>query len=227
MSAPICIIPARGGSKRFTRKNLALLAGIPLIEHTINAAKESNVFADIYLSSEDDEILQAAEHTGVHILKRPEHLAGDTITMAQIFLFVLEELKKEGKLGDAFALMQTTSPLRDAEDVRAAYEIFKNTKGDAVLSAIPCPHPPQRALGIVDGFLKPFLQTQSVERNTQDLEKLYMCNGAISFLKTEAFFREKTFFVQKAEPYIMSAEHGVDIDEPIQLEWAEFLLSRR
>jgi CMP-N-acetylneuraminic acid synthetase len=73
---PLAIIPARGNSKRFPRKNIAILAGKPLIAYAIEAARDSEIFDLVCVSSEDDEILEIAEEWGAQaVLKRPEELS--------------------------------------------------------------------------------------------------------------------------------------------------------
>lgn len=223
---PLCIIPARGKSRRIPRKNLALLAGIPLLAHTIRAAKDSGVFRRICVSSDDPEILELAEKEGATPLLRPSDLAGDTVAVAPICLHVLATLAGNGETYDTFAMLQPTCPLRTAEDVRKAHAVFTKSDADVVLSAHISPHPLQRALQMTNGFLHPFSGAGNMERQSQDLEPLYLNNGAINVMKTSVFQREKTFFVPRAVPYVMPEERSVDIDEPLHLAWAEFLLSR-
>lgn len=224
-SKPLCIIPARGNSKRFPRKNLAMLKGIPLIAHTINAAKESGVFGAIIVSSEDEEILDVAKKYGVEGALRPEELSGDRVPIADVCLHVLKEYTGNDA-SEIFAMLQPTSPLRTGGDICAAYDLLMTNATEAVISVATLSHAPQRAQIIEHGLLKPFFKAADVEKQSQDLPPLYVPNGAVNVMKTAVFLRETTFFVAKAAPYILPPERAVDIDEPLDLEWAEFLLSR-
>ena len=82
----ICVIPARGGSKRIPRKNIRKLNGIPLINYTIQAAKDSKKFDEIIVSSDDEEILEISINQGVSIDKRPDNFSGDLITKVQVLM---------------------------------------------------------------------------------------------------------------------------------------------
>lgn len=222
----LCIIPARGNSKRFPGKNLALLDGIPLIAHTIKAAEKSEIFSCICVSSDSEEILHVAMEYGATPMLRPENLADDTVPIAPVCAYILNTLVESKDVYDAFAMMQPTSPLRTSDDIISAYELFIKNNADAVLSVSECEHPPQRALCIKDKFLRSYFSSSDVEKRTQDLDSLYISNGAVDFIKTNVFLEEGTFFVNRAMPYVMQPERAVDIDEPIHLAWAEFLLSK-
>lgn len=223
-STLLAIIPARGNSKRFPGKNLANLAGKPLITHTIEAAKRSGVFDEICVTSDNKDILAIAETFGATPLIRPDELAEDEVALAPVCLQVLEELRNKGKDFDAVALLQPTAPLRTEEDIRKAYEIFRTTQCNAVLSVFKSPHPPQRTLVIENNILKPSVGAD-MEKQSQEFQSLYMSNGAINIIKADVFISEKTFFVEHAAPYILDDSHAIDIDDVLQLKWAEFLLS--
>lgn len=222
---PLCIIPARGGSKRIPRKNIVLLAGKPLMAYTIGAALKSNVFDRVCVSSDDDDILEVARGYGAQALKRPPELATDIAQIKQVCKYLLEYFATQGLAYKEFAMLQTTNPLRTAEDIKAAYEIFKREKANYVISIVPFSHPPQRAVRIKDGYMEPYFGLQYMKQ-TQLLETLYQPDGSIIFARTEAFLREGEFYGSHAVPYFIPAERSLDIDGPLDLAWAGFLLSR-
>lgn len=222
---PLCIIPARGSSKRLPRKNIALLAGKPLLGYAIEVAIASNVFDRVCVSSEDEEILEIASLYGADLpLKRPQELSTDRAQVKQVCAHLLEEFATKGNPYQEFALLLATSPLRTAEDIKAAYKIFKNGDGNYVMSLIPCEHPPQRAVWEPDGYVKPYWGSGYMKQ-TQLLDKLYRHDGSIFFAKSEVFLTEKSFYGTKVMPYFIPVERSVDIDTPLDLAWAEFLLS--
>ncbi len=223
---PLCIIPARGGSKRLPRKNLALLAGKPLLAYAIEAALESCVFDQVCVSSEDDEILEVASAHGAHLaLKRPHELATDTVQVKHVCMYLLEDFVPQGRAYTEFAVLLTTNPFRTAEDIRDAYEIFKREDANYVMSLVRYSHPPQRAVWAPQGHVEPYFGLQYMKQ-AQLLDTLYRHDGSIIFAKSEAFLREREFYGTKVVPYFIPVERSVDIDSKLELAWAEFLLSR-
>lgn len=223
---PLCIIPARGGSKRFPRKNVALLAGKPLLAYAIEVALESGVFDQICVSSEDDEILKVGRLYGAQLaLKRPDELATDTAQVKHVCAYLLEYFASRGEPYTEFAVVLATSPLRTAQDIKAAYEIFKCEDANYVMSLVPYLHPPQLAVWVPHGYVEPYFGFQYMKQ-AQLLDSLYRHDGAIFFAKSEAFLRDKEFYGTKVVPYFIPVGRSVDIDSPLDLLWAEFLLSR-
>jgi len=223
---PLCIIPARGGSKRLPRKNIALLAGKPLLSYAIDAALESDVFDLICVSSEDDEILETASKYGAHLaLRRGAELATDTAQVRHVCAHVLEDLASEGQVYDEFAVLLVTNPLRTSRDIKAAYEIFREKDANYLMSLVPYSHPPQRAVWVPGGYVEPYYGLQYMKQ-TQLLDTLYRHDGSIIFGKTDVFLKEKEFYRTNVIPYFLPAERSVDIDNSLDLAWAEFLLSR-
>ena len=223
---PLCIIPARGGSKRLPRKNIALLAGKPLLVYAIEAALESGVFDQVCVSSEDDEILEVARAHGAQLApKRPPELATDTTQVRHVCAYLLEYFAAQGRVFTEFGVVLTTNPFRTAQDIKAAYEIFKHENANYVMSLVPYSHPPQRAVWVPHRYVEPYFGLQYMKQ-AQLLDTLYRHDGSIIFAKSEAFLREREFYGTKVVPYFIPVERSVDIDNPLDLAWAEFLLSR-
>ncbi len=226
MSGCLCIIPARGGSKRLPRKNIALLAGKPLLAYAIESALESRVFDNVCVSTEDEEILEVARTYGADLpLKRPPELASDNARIVHVCRYLLEYFAAQGSDYAEFAVLQTTNPFRTAQDVKNAYDIFKSEDTDFVVSLVPYSHPPQRAVWVKNGYVAPYFGRQYIKQ-TQLLEQLYQPDGSIVFAKTEAFLKEGEFYGAKVVPYFMPPEKSIDIDSPLDLAWAEFQISR-
>jgi CMP-N-acetylneuraminic acid synthetase len=224
-SNPLCIIPARGGSKRLPRKNIALLAGKPLLAYAIEAALDSGVFDQVCVSSEDDEILEVARAHGAHLaLKRPPELASDSVQVRHVCAYLLEDFAAQGQAYTEFAVLLATNPFRTAQDIKAAYEVFKREDANYVMSLVPYPHPPQRAVWAPHGYVKPYFGLQYMKQ-TQLLDTLYRHDGSVIFAKSEVFLTEKEFYGTKVVPYFIPLERSVDIDHPQDLAWAEFLLA--
>lgn len=226
MDKPLCIIPARGGSKRFLRKNIALLQGKPLLAYAMEAAIKSNVFDLVCVSSDDDEILEiASKYEGVEALRRPDELASDTAQVKDVCQYLLKYFAEQGRSYSEFAVLLPTNPFRTAKDIQGAYDLLKQKDANYVMSLTPYSHPPQRAVWAPDGYIKPYYGIDQMKQ-TQLLDEVYRHDGNIIFARSEAFIKENEFYGTKAVPFFVRPGNTVDIDSPLDLEWAEFLLGR-
>jgi N-acylneuraminate cytidylyltransferase len=225
---PLAIIPARGSSKRFPRKNIAILAGKPLIAYAIEAARDSEIFDQVCVSSEDDEILEIAEQWGAQaVLKRPAELADDLTSLKEVCAYLLESFSLQGREYREFGLLLVTNPLRISADLRQAYQLFKNENAAICMSLVPFSHPPQRAVRVnsKSGLVEPYFGIENMTQ-TQLLEPLYRHDGSIIFAKSEVFLTTGEFYGPGVIPYFIPPERSVDIDSPLELAWAEFLMKR-
>ncbi|MBU0675242.1 MAG: acylneuraminate cytidylyltransferase family protein [Proteobacteria bacterium] len=221
---PVCIIPARGGSKRLPRKNIALLAGKPLLAYAIEAARDSGLFDWIVVSSEDSEILKVASQYGAAIDRRAPELATDTAQVKTVCRELLLNLAQRGEHYQEFAVLLVTNPLRTAEDLKEAYQVFQDGDADTLMSLVPFSHPPQRAVRLSGGRVTPFLDGEQMKQ-TQLLEPLYRHDGSFIFGRVEPFLAGGEFYGGRVAPFVLPPEHSVDIDQPIDLLWAEFLIA--
>ncbi len=216
---PICIIPASGASIRLPKKNIAMLDGKPLLVYTIEAVIGSGVFSDIYVSSEDKEILEIASLYNVITLLRPEELASDRAQIKHVCMHILETIPCE-----EFGVLGVTNPLRVAEDIRSAYRIFELHDAECLESISEYGHPPQRAIWMPYGYIEPYFDMKYMQR-AQLLDKVYRYDGSILFMKTEAFKRVGNFCEAKTIPFMTPKERSADIDNYEDLEWVKWKLS--
>lgn len=209
------MIPARGGSRRLPGKNLALLAGRPLIAHTCAAARSSGVLTRVYVNTDSAAIAAAAAAAGVECpALRPAHLATAEATTRAATLWLLDELARQGERFDVLAILQPTSPLRNAADIRAALKLFVAQTPCSVVSV--CAVAPRSWLGTVDAAGR-------WQRAAGD-EPVYRLNGAIYIHRVEEYCATPTPAVTVAYP--MPAVRSVDIDTAEELEYARWLLER-
>jgi len=141
----IAIIPARGGSKRLPGKNIKLLADKPLIAWTIEAALESKVFDHVFVSTDCDEIAQVAKTFGAEVpFLRPAEIATDTATTNDVVTHLVEWFEKEyNRAVTTVAILQPTSPLRNAKNVQEAFALMGNEDTKAVVSVCELEYPIQ------------------------------------------------------------------------------------
>lgn len=227
MEKILCIIPARGGSKRFPRKNIALLAGKPLIAYSIEEAKESNIFAKIVVSTEDDEISRVAMEYGAEVLKRSKELALDTVRVPQVCLDVINRYEEREEKFDIICILLPTSPLRRAVDIVSAVKKFKESGADYLMSTTDYHYSPFRALKENEnGFLEPFFDRKYFGRD-QENPRVVVHNGCIILARIEKFKQDKDYYGERIVDFHMPFETSVDINEPIDLKIAEILLQLR
>ena len=202
---PVCIIPARMGSKRLKNKNKLRLGGKSLVEHAILTALESKLFQVIVVSSDDEEILEIAynhfNHGLVQPSKRPERMSADDILVREVCLHALICYRTQAT---EFCLLQPNSPFRTARDLQKAYKAFRKSGANYLITVKPYKEPPQLALKIEDGFLTPNWGHESIKQS-QDLEQLYYEDGAITFAKINVFSSELklNFHGANCMPYIL------------------------
>lgn len=221
----IAIIPARGGSKGIPRKNIKLLAGKPLIAYSIEAALKSKYIDKIIVSTEDDEIAEISKNYGAEIIKRPEELARDDSTTIEVVKHVLGVLEKENKQFGIIILLQPTSPLRKTEDIDKATELFLKGTCESIVSVCEAVKNPHWSLKIKDNYLKPLFDWNFfLNKRRQELPTTYFLNGAIYITTVENLIKYNSFFNEKVTPYFMPSYRSVDIDEPLDFKFAEFLL---
>ncbi|XAL98217.1 acylneuraminate cytidylyltransferase family protein [Phycisphaeraceae bacterium D3-23] len=226
------VIPARGGSKGIPGKNLAPLAGRPLIDYTIEAAVGAQCLSRIIVSTDDPAIAKhVLKHPGVEVpAMRPAALAQDDTPILPVLTDLLESLQKQGDPPpDAVCLLQPTSPLRVAKDVDAGADLLAESGGDAVVSVVPVPHhcnPVSVMRCDPDCLLSPYLEASGdgVTRR-QDKPALVARNGPAVLMTKTATLRAGSLYGEHCVGLLMPRERSVDIDEPIDLVIAEALLA--
>jgi N-acylneuraminate cytidylyltransferase len=224
----LAIIPARGGSKGIPKKNIRLLAGKPLLEYTIDAAKNSNELHKIVVSTDNPEVGSVAENAGIDVIIRPPELAQDTSPIIDAVSHVMTVLKeREGFLPDVIVLLQPTSPLRTTEDIDGAIRGFLTGVFDSVISVCETDHSPYWCFTIDDQKLKPLFNKKLSTARRQDLPNTYRPNGAIFITSPDSLKRNAGFMAKNTGPFIMPADRSIDIDFPLDFSFAEFLIEHR
>ena len=204
---PLCVIPARAGSKRLPGKNIADLAGRPLIAYTIEAALKSGVFDHVYVSTESEEIAGIAARHGADIpYRRPSELSGDTVTNVAVGLHLHGHLSRRGRDYQAIYVLQPSSPLRTAGHIRGAWEAFAGGAFDFLVSTTPIdPHYFHWALEREGDRARMYFGKRFMSIR-QDLPTFYRPNGAIKIARVEALAIQGDFFGERLGVYEMPEE---------------------
>ena len=222
------LVLARGGSKRIPRKNMMPIAGHPLIYWTIEAAKRSSAIDTIVVSSDDSEILTFAETEEVESIIRPEELSQDHSSSMAAADHAIRTLRSAGTEFGYFFLLQPTSPLRSAQDLDRAAQLLTTKDADAIVGMTEVDHPLAWSTTLAgDGSLASFFSQNKQFRESVRDDKSFRINGAIYLSRVARFLCEKTiFFETNVYAYLMSRERSVDIDEPIDLQFAELEIQK-
>lgn len=220
----LAIIPARSGSKGLKDKNIKDFLGKPLVAYTIESAIQSKQFDEVMVSTDSRKYALIAEEFGARVpFLRSEKTSSDTASSIEMIDEVLENYKNRGKEFDSFCLLQPTSPLRDADDIRKAYELFCQKAEFAVVSVCETEHSPLLCGTLPKNheFIN-FINPNNLKRR-QDNEKYYRLNGAIYIVNTKEYEKEKFFYRKGSFAYIMPQCKSIDIDTEIDFRLAETL----
>lgn len=223
MSGVIAVIPARSGSKGLKDKNIRNMSGKPLLAYTIEAAIESGIFDCVHVSTDSGQYAEVALRYGAEIpfLRAPEY-ATDTAATWDVVKYVIHEYEKTGKCFDIVMLLQPTTPLRTAEDIRGAYELMFQKHANAVVSVCEVDHSPLWADTIPeDGNMKGFVKKEYREIPRQQMPSYYRVNGAIYVVKTECLDDMSDLYENHCYAYKMSREQSIDIDSEMDFVMAE------
>lgn len=224
------LIPARAGSKGIPNKNIALLAGQPLIAYTIQAAIESRLLSRVLVSTDSPTIAQIAKKCGAEVpFLRPAELARDDTPRLPVVRHAVEYLERtEGYKPDLIVTLQPTSPLRRAEHIDSAIEMLVDMGADAVFSVCEAEHSPYWMRGVDDdGRLVPLLSGSEAYLRRQDLPVVYRLNGAVFAETYEAVCGDRPHADLDTRALVMERWESVDIDEELDLRLAEMQLSAR
>ena len=222
----IAVIPARGGSKRLSRKNIIDFRGKPVIAHTIEAAIDSKLFDRIVVSTEDAEIGEISKKYGAQLLLRPIELATDTATVVDVCLHALDFEAQHGRSYDILCCLYATAPLRDVEDIRNTVGLVSGRKCNFSMAVTKYHYPPHQAMTMNEsGFMEP-MWSELVEKKGQDVPEMFIDNGSTYVVWIPEFIKLKTFRGPKLKGYFMPRDRSVDIDFEEDLELANYYAKR-
>ena len=181
----LCIIPARGGSKRIPRKNVKPFLGKPMLSYSIAAALKSGLFEEVMVSTDDEEIASVARQYGACVpFMRSAEAASDYATTADVLREVLGKYKEMGKEFDNFCCFYATAPLVQSKDLVAAFERLQSSDFTCVYPVVQFSYPIWRCLDLaVDGTMKRHWPEYENSRS-QDLPKEYHDTGTFYWHKT-------------------------------------------
>ena len=209
----LSIIPARGGSQGLPRKNILHFSGKPLISWTIEASLKSKYISKTIVSSDDEEILDIANHYGAETMRRPSDLATDEASSESVVSHAVSMLKSKKEEFDILILLQPTSPLRTNKHIDHGFEIMFESDCDSVISVCEYDNKVLKAFKENKyGFLEGVIDNKHPFLRRQDLPKVYLPNGAIYIINIDLFCKNSSFYTNKTVKLIMNDQDSLDID---------------
>ncbi|MCX7927850.1 MAG: acylneuraminate cytidylyltransferase family protein [Candidatus Omnitrophica bacterium] len=224
------LIPARIGSKRIYKKNIALLNDKPLISYTCFCARESKFINRLIVSTDSEEIASAAKKYGAEVpFLRPREISQENSTEFEFLVHALNWFSKyEDYEPDLIVVLYPTSPFRKPESIdRAVEEILKHPEADSLRSVRLCSEHPYKMWTIENGYLKPFIDSENPHLHTfsyQILPKVYIQNASIYITKPSTIRNKKSSIGDIVIPFVMDEIESIDINTPLDFKIAELLL---
>jgi CMP-N,N'-diacetyllegionaminic acid synthase len=226
----LALIPARGGSKALPRKNVRLLAGKPLIAHSIGHALAAETVARTIVSTDDEEIAEAARAAGAEVpFTRPAELAQDDSPDLGVFQHALLWLREnEGYSPELVMHLRPTHPVRRVERIdEAARALAADPRADSLRSVSGPEQTPYKMWRIADGYLEPLLEVEGLRdahsQPRQLLPEVWWQNGYVDVIRPRTILELESMSGERILPFVVD-EPTVEIDYEDALERAEELL---
>ena len=224
----LVLIPARGGSKGITRKNMALLGGKPLLEFTIKAAVEAQLPGKICLSTDDVKIREFGLSFPIEApFLRPAELAQDHSDTISVINHTLDWYENNNSFSPEFlVLLQPTSPFRTSNNILDAYKTILTSESETLLSVNPVKEHPCEYITREGKSFRYILEPPETA-GRQNFPEVYFINGAILIARISFIKKTGRLFNTTTKLFIMKQTESIDIDEPFDLEFANWLYERR
>ena len=217
----VAVITARGGSKRIPRKNIKPFLGKPILEYSIEAALQADLFHEVMVSTDDEEIAEVAKRAGAKVpFFRSEQTSNDYATTAEVVAEVLSSYERIGMKFQTVCCIYPTAPFVTAGAIKTAMMLLEQEKADSVIPVVKFSFPPQRGVVINDGRIVP-KWPENMAKRSQDLEPLYHDCGQFYACKTKPFLEAGTTDVPNLLPLILSDLEVQDIDNLTDWQMAE------
>jgi CMP-N,N'-diacetyllegionaminic acid synthase len=220
----VALVPARAGSKRVPGKNIADLAGHPLLAYSIAAAQQSGLFTDVIVSTDSGEIAEVAERYGATVPGlRPTAIAGST---SPDILWVQHAL--EGRSEELFSILRPTSPFRTAATIQRAWEQLHAVPGaDSIRAVRRVREHPGKMWRIEGELMVPFMaqtpgEVPTHSRQTASLPEVFVQDSSLEIAWTR-IAADGEIAGQRVVPFITEGFEGLSIDYPDELDAARRL----
>lgn len=223
----ICVIPARGGSKRIPRKNIRSFHGRPMIEHAIACATQTGLFDDVLVSTDDREIASVAEQAGARVpFVRDKTLSDDVATTVAVIGDAAEKLQKSGMKFDHVCCLYPCTPLLDPVHIKSGFEFSKGFPGRFSFPLLPLPiHPKQALVKSADGSVSGMPEAGTWQ-TSQEFETVYQDAGQFYWGRTDLWLQRSSIH-KNAAGFEIKALEAVDINTEDEWQLAEYIYAAR
>lgn len=230
----VALIPARSGSKRVPNKNIKLLGGHPLLAYTIRAAIDSNIFDAVICATDSSDYAEVATYYGAEVpFLRSAEISGDKSPDINWVVWILSQLRAQGRDYEVFSILRPTSPFRLPETIQRAWKIFsEDPKADSLRAIEKCKQHPgkmwvirgQRMLPVI-----PFANNSTPWHSSQyaDLPKIYAQDASLEIAWSRIALEYGTIAGEAIIPFVSEGLEGFDINEPEDWLLAEIYLANR
>lgn len=219
--ANLAIIPARGGSKRIPRKNIKPFLGKPIIAYSIEAALKSNLFDEVMVSTDDEEIAEIAIQFGAKVpFFRSEDNANDFAVLADVIVEVLKNYSPLGLNFNNVCCILPTAPFVSSKNLMVAHSKLIKNALDSVFPIIEYSFPIQRSLKIENDNVS-MVWPEHLNTRSQDLEPRYHDAGQFYWMNTNSFLKEQKILTGNSSAIIISSLEAQDIDTKTDWKLAE------
>ncbi|KXF81485.1 pseudaminic acid cytidylyltransferase [Enterovibrio coralii] len=228
----VCIIPARGGSKRIPGKNIKPFIDMPMIGYAIKAAKESALFDRIIVSTDSDEIAEVARTLGAEVpFQRPADISDDYATTLDVLKHAIGWLQENSNATlDAICCLYATVPFVRPADIEQGLTLLKTENTKYTFSATRFSFPIQRSIRLNSDENVEMFWPEHFTTRSQDLEPAYHDAGMFYWGRPEAFLSGLPIFAPHSKVVHIPHYRVQDIDEPddwIRAEMLYQILSQR
>jgi pseudaminic acid cytidylyltransferase len=221
----ICIIPARGGSKRIKNKNIISFYGKPIIAHSILTAIKSKIFDRVIISTDSKKIAKIATKYGAEVpFLRPKKLSNDSTIIKNVLKHAIVETNSQKY--NYFCCIYPTAPLINSNDLKKAQKKILKHKASALIAITRFNNHPFRMLKLNKKYIK-FYQPAYEKTNTQNVPEFYHDSGSFYFYKTKNFLKSNRVLPKKTIPFLLEKKRSADINTSEDLDLAKALYKKK
>tara|TARA_B100000212_G_scaffold291237_1_gene232891 strand:+ start:1196 stop:1888 length:693 start_codon:yes stop_codon:yes gene_type:complete len=209
----LCVIPARGGSKRIPKKNIRLFCGKPIIQWSIEAALKSKCFDKIIVSTDSEEISKISKSVGAEVpFIRPKSLSDDYTSTAPVINHAIEFMKNRHGNIDYVCCIYATAPFIEPNYIKDGFKKFIDAEANFSFSVTTFPFPIQRAIKLTKENKSKMFFPENLNKRSQDLEDSFHDAGQFYWGKSSAWLEGKSMFDDNSIPIIIPRHKVQDID---------------